>query len=268
MNLRQKARESVERARAELSSDDDARVPYAALELREAMEALTYERALAYEEEIPPEHYETWQPKKVLAFLLEIDPMADKGPLIKIGVEKEFGKPPDEMVTFGKETPLSLPDLKKHYDALGSYLHLPTWKKLGEGEGHDLAKLRNRCAAIAKKLDEVLASPVFNVTLGSFASAPCGRCKETIRKRVPPGVEAVEARCFGCGAGYVVSSESNGQVSWKAMQHEVGCPSDGCEEKAFIWADEMKYGTTWTCKGCGQKLAIRFAIAAEQAHEG
>jgi len=48
INFRQKARESLLRAKSELNSQDIMRVYYAALELRMAIEALTYDRAQAY----------------------------------------------------------------------------------------------------------------------------------------------------------------------------------------------------------------------------
>ncbi len=76
---RDDARHAVDRAKAELESGDDERLKYAALELRMALESLIYDRALIYKDEFPPREYETWQPRKLLAVLLEIDENADKG---------------------------------------------------------------------------------------------------------------------------------------------------------------------------------------------
>lgn len=63
-NFRQSAREAIVRAKEELATGNLHRLRYAALELRDAMEALTYDRALAFKDEIPPEEYKTWQPRK------------------------------------------------------------------------------------------------------------------------------------------------------------------------------------------------------------
>lgn len=41
------------------------------------MEALTYDRALAYKDEFPSDEYETWQPSKVMSVLFEIDPTTE-----------------------------------------------------------------------------------------------------------------------------------------------------------------------------------------------
>ena len=86
-DYRGEARTLLELARRELDSGDDIRLRYAALNLRLAMEAITYDRAYAYRAEIPPQEYETWQPKKVLQLLLEIDPNVDKDSTIRFGLE-------------------------------------------------------------------------------------------------------------------------------------------------------------------------------------
>ena len=73
-DYRNDAKRRLVRAKNELASADDARLIYATLELRMAIESITYDRALAYKKEFPPREYETWQPKKVMAELLDIDP--------------------------------------------------------------------------------------------------------------------------------------------------------------------------------------------------
>jgi hypothetical protein len=84
-------------AEDELASADDERLKYAALELRMAMESLTYDRALAYKEGFPPAEYQSWQPRKVMALLLEIDLNADKDSSLAFGIEPALGVTPDEM---------------------------------------------------------------------------------------------------------------------------------------------------------------------------
>lgn len=88
-NFRHSARESLARAKAELAANDPIRLRYAALELRDAMEALTYDRALAFKDDIPPEEYKTWQPRKLMAVLLDIDPSIGITSTIAYGIEEE-----------------------------------------------------------------------------------------------------------------------------------------------------------------------------------
>lgn len=54
MNYRSDARTHLTDAIEELAVGEDRRLKYAALELRMAMEAVTYDRALAYKDELPP----------------------------------------------------------------------------------------------------------------------------------------------------------------------------------------------------------------------
>jgi hypothetical protein len=199
-NFRHEARQALARAAVELCTGEEARLKYAALELRMAMEALTYDRAEAFSAELPPTDYDTWQPKKLLQLLLEIDPTADKDSVLSFGVEEEYGIVAPVMQSLGSEKVLNLGVLKRHYDALGSYLHMPTIKQIAGGKGVDATKLRNRCQEIAGFVEAVLASRVFNVTLGSFAEMPCEACGATIRKRIPHGMPSTEARCFTCPA--------------------------------------------------------------------
>src|SRR2546429_3472132 len=98
-----------------------------------AMECLTYDRALAFKDEFPPSEYDTWQPRKVMSVLLEIDPTADKDSSIAVGVEAVPGVPAASMQSLGSEKVLNLGMLRKHYDALGSYLHVPTLKQSRDG---------------------------------------------------------------------------------------------------------------------------------------
>lgn len=93
MSYRSEARARLGAAKNELASRDDARLKYAALDLRMAMESLTYDRALAYKDEFPPKEYQTWQPKRVMLVLLEIDANADSDSALAIGEEPEYGVP-------------------------------------------------------------------------------------------------------------------------------------------------------------------------------
>lgn len=133
MNYRHESRQALKRARTALESNDAENLKYVALELRMAMESLTYDRAKAYKDEFPPDEYETWQPRKVMAVLLEIDATADKDSTLSYGIEETPGQPASQMTMLGTETVLNMETLRKHYDALGSFLHVPTLKQTKSG---------------------------------------------------------------------------------------------------------------------------------------
>lgn len=269
-NFRQLARESVGRARAELNGDDKARLKFAALELRMAIEALTYERAHSYREEIPPSEYRTWQPKKVMQLLIDIYPYADKGSSVAYGREDDFGVAPKQMTSLGTERVFGLRAIKDHYDALGSYLHMPTLKQLEESGAPDLDKLRIRCATIIGLLDGVLSSAVFVSNFGIFSSIECMNpaCGKPVRRRIPIGQTALILACRECAMAYEVSVDAGGACLWRPILEEVRCLTASCDQVFKVSPGELKPGTRLECHSCGGRFRIDLALFVDDASAG
>jgi hypothetical protein len=62
--FRSEAREALRRAKPLIDKAENLQqLRYAALDVRLAMEALTYSRAQAYEKELPSSEIATWQPR-------------------------------------------------------------------------------------------------------------------------------------------------------------------------------------------------------------
>lgn len=259
-NYRGDARRQLERAQAELASGDAQRIKYAALELREAMESLTYSRAAAYKDEFPPEGYETWQPRKVMLVLLEIDPNADKDSTLAVGQEPSPGETPAVMHLLGTEKVLNMQTLKKHYDALGSYLHVPTLKQQQAGKPIDYAAMRVRCETIAAFIDDVLKSPVFDSTFGVFATLECMKCGKPVRKRWPDGEAKVKVKCFACGADYLVEDAGDGQCRWQADRIDLVCANPDCGAIVNPFRSEIAVGGRWDCRDCGGRNELQLGI--------
>ncbi len=261
LNYRQIARFHLETASEELSASNNQRLKYAALELRMAMEAITYDKALAYKNEFPPDEYETWQPKKVLTVLLEIDANADVSSSLSIGLQSVPDAPPEMMHFLGTENTFTLKMLKKHYDALGSYLHIISMKQSREGKVQDMSKLRTRCEEIYQFLDQALKSPVFNMTLGNFSSLNCNECGKPIRKRIPHNFEgSIPAKCFNCKATYTLTDNGKGQVLWELNQQAVKCGNPDCQKEIIILSHELTIGRHWICSKCNGKNTITLGI--------
>lgn len=266
VNFRQRARDALARAKSEIDSTDSERLKYAALELRMAIEAVTYERAQSYGDELPPSAYQTWQPKKLMQELLEIEPRADKPSSIAYGIQDVPGEPAKHMTFLGGEQVFGLKAIKGHYDALGSYLHSPMLKQLEDKGVVDVARLKERCAEIVNALEDVLSSPVFNINFGSFTSIECmnSDCGKPIRKRHPHGVEVLAAKCYECNAEYEITADASGQWLWRPMVEEVSCPTESCGEVIKLWKHEIKSGSHWRCNGCNRKFQFGLAIFEEQ----
>lgn len=265
-SFRHLARESVGRARAELASGDRARLKFAALELRMAIESVTYERAQSYRDEIPQAEYRTWQPKKVMQLLIDIEPHADKGSSIAYGVEEVPGVAAKEMTSLGAEQVFGLRAIKAHYDALGSYLHMPTLKQLEDVGEPDLAKLHDRCLTIVGLLDGVLSSPVFNVNFGTFSSIECMNpdCGKTVRRRIPTGQSSLSAACLDCGMDYKLSVDPDGQCVWRPVLEEVPCPGPSCEVVFKVSPGELKPGRRLACHKCEGRFMIGLALFSDE----
>ena len=162
INYRNDAIVSLERAKTELSSGDNNRLKYAMLELRLAMESLIYDRAAAYKQELPESEYATWQPRKLMSVLLEIDPHADKDSSIAAGLEKEYGVQAENMKYIGSEKVLKMGEIRKNYDMLRYHLHVPSLKQMTDGKTTDYEHIRQRCEELVSTIDKALSSTVFN----------------------------------------------------------------------------------------------------------
>lgn len=140
--------------------------------------------------------------------------------------------------------------LKKHYDALGSYLHLPTIKQFQTAVPIDTTRLRKRCEELAAQLDAVLSSPIFNVTLGAFARFECFRCQRQIRKRLSREADQISAECFECGATYAVTTLAADDLEIRPKRQEVKCAGGGCTGTTNLWESDLQAGKFWKCDMC------------------
>ena len=220
-----------------------------------SIEALTYDRAQAYVQEIPPSEVDKWQPKKLMEVLIEIEPHADQSGTVSFARETSLGVAAEPMQLLGHERVFGMDSIRKHYDALGSFVHLPTMRHAHVPTEFD--KMRARCDEVATKVAEALSSTIFNFTLGSFSKLDCQECGKAIRKRIPTGQSSVVAKCFHCVASYLLTALEDNKVDWKPQQQTVACSTEGCAHVTHIWQSEIQLGSHWTCPSCGAKDQIQ-----------
>ena len=266
-SFKARARECLDRARHELASGDLDRTRYAALELRMAIEHLVYDRAHAWRKEVPIETLRTWQPRKLLLMLIEVDPKIDMNITVKVA-PREDGQPIDDgdWLSLGQQTVLSLTTIKKHYDALGSYLHAPTILQLEDGKSPAVEKLVKRCSALADSITKTLDSPISNIRIGQFTTLPeCPRCNEPVRKRIPMNLEgSFRGDCINCGVIFEIEAEANDTYTWNPLQHLLTCSSNSCDDKFYAYQDELKIGSGWNCDTCGERSILMLSIFPEK----
>jgi hypothetical protein len=212
--------------------------------------------ALAYEKELPAEAKTKWQPKQVMDALIEIDPYAGTNYRLSVGVEAAPGVLPERMIDMGEDVVFGLSDIKRHYHALGSYLHMPSMQQVSEEAGVNEARMRERLEATADALTKSLASKVWNCTLSQAYVFDCFRCEQPVRKRVADQVDQIVAICSKCRAPHISMLQENGKVIWHAQWTESPCPTKGCAGKRYMFADELVLGTWWTCAECEKSYCL------------
>ena len=259
-DYRHLAREALKKARDELAASDDACLQIVALQLRMAMEALTYDRAMVYAEELGPENMKTWQPKKLMDRMLEIDPYADKTATFSFGVEPSYGERPKTMTRLGTEHVLDLNTLRKHYNALGSYLHTPTIAQLEQGKSHDPVRLRDHCNKIVAAIGTVLSSKVWGTSITRHGQIDCLKCGTPIRRRFIADIDRT-VECWDCHATYTMTEAGKGKARFDPRQAEIPCPNPNCKTAAFIWEKDLKPDTAWSCEGCGLVLSLVLTVS-------
>lgn len=271
-DFRQEARAAVQRARALMAAGSELpSLRYAALEARLAMEALTYDRARAYGDDFPTWEIGTWQPRKLLQILLEVDPLADTGRSLSMSKKPANGPPEDNEDWFdlGTETVLNLAAIKKQYDAIGSWLHMPTIKQMEEGDGQNPERLRRRLDALLTHLETVLASTIFNVTMiGRNSKISCIRCEHRVRKAVKDNAMATTARCPGCGLGYTLEPNVEGDFDWQPETATIKCATTQCPEELTIYRDQIKPGVAVRCEACGERTLVVLGSRRAEVDEG
>jgi len=249
-----RANQALTAARAELDSNDDARLPYAALHLRMAMEALIYERSHTLRELLPPEQIEAWQPRKVLNALLEVEPGADQGAMLWMGIEDTPGVESQNMQFMGGEHVLSRKTIKQ-YDALGAHLHLPTLKQFREGTVLNNESLRRRCEEIAAEVRKALFSPLRNLVAGRPVDFECRKCGSEVKRRLPLKAFDVRIVC-NCKAEYRAVGEAGKEIRFYPLTTNFPCPAGDCDQEKLFWQHEIEAGTEWECEKCHRQYAL------------
>lgn len=256
------ARQALQRAQTELASGDPDRLEYAALQLRKAMEAVTYHRVQLYKGEIPPAVYRRWQPRDYVRYMAEIDWMASyKSWKVSFKPEHKSGQPENAWIELGMETLLTIKDLQKHYDALGNFLHIPTPYQIENDKTPNQNRVKEHCQHCIEILERVLKSPISNAHIKISSENKCIRCGLPIIRRFElNSTKTVEARCIGCGAQYIVTDEGSNKVRWTPKIREIECQTPGCGAKIELWEDEIRPGLSWECKGCGEGYALQLRL--------
>lgn len=261
--MRDKARIQRDRAEAELAAGCDDRLDFAALSLRKAIEYLAYDRLDAYKREINPEIFDSWQPKKVIERLLEMDPLATTQRSLGVAIYDDKRSIQDQnYIHGGTEIPISIEILSKPYSALGSYLHAPTRKNISVGKTGDSAKLRALCERILSEIDKILSSTLWSTAIGNIVDFECSRCGNMAQVRKMRKDESTRrVWCSHCNAPYTAHLDiEDNKVNYKPHAVNMPCISDGCEFNHELWEDDFRYEKQFRCQCCNALFRYIYSV--------
>jgi rubrerythrin len=268
MNYRSHSSDLLESAKNHLASNHEFKLNYAALDLRMLLEALIYDRARVYQEELPVKAFRVWQPKKLLEFLLEVDSYADQGAGLAIGINDKTGEPsPEEMKSVGQESVLSLKQIKKYYNKVGAFLHTPTLENVKENKSPTPEKILKTCNELVAIAEQVLSSPIFNLNIKNTLDWTCHNCGAKVFRRIrfdgqPTQGEELHAPCPSCEATFTLrqSEEYPRNYAVKPDQHDIPCSNRECDKFVKLWTFEVRQGVRWECPSCKQKNQFRLGV--------
>jgi predicted RNA-binding Zn-ribbon protein involved in translation (DUF1610 family) len=247
-------RACLERARARIADTSSEGLRYACLELRFCIESICYDKLRLYAKHIPPEVLNTWQPRKVVETLLEYDPQANASYTLNVWRNDESGTP--QQLTFsGQHSVLSPTVLNRHYNKLGSYLHVPTPAQEQRGiiAPEELAEYLR---SLVQEL-EGAASNTFDTNLAEVVTFDCDKCGQAIIRNAESLENNPIVVCTNqnCRAQYVMREE-NGAYTRQLRQVDFDC--DQCGTKNYVEAQLLRENVNLTvrCVECGTQYVI------------
>ena len=256
---------ALDRARHLLNDGGQQSLIYAALELRFALEYLTYDRAFAYLSELPEAVHNVWQPKNLMKVLLEIDPFAGAEMSLSIGIAPSPSQESKDLELLGTERPLTLAVIKHHYDALGSFLHAPDLRR-GRRDISDFEKLRSRCSKLIDEIGRVLSADLWNLRLTAGYEFECPRCDTRRWVRLRPNEESQDFRCLSCNSEFHAQRSDINSLQYQPKGKRFRCTNQECGTLVFVWSDELRPDAMVDCRSCGTTHTIGLSVFGPDAH--
>lgn len=256
----------IERAKTHIESGDPGRLIYAGLELRFALEQFTYEKLRLRLDKVTIEEIGAWQPRRAIDSLMElVDEHLGSDAVIRIVRETEYGKPAEEgFVTLGRQKGVSPRELGKHWQKLGSFLHVPVPKKKNQTPPPlNESALRTFLNEVIAYI-EAITSTRFDSHFSPTLTFTCDKCGQSIvrNSNLLKDKDIVQCQNEQCDASFIAHLK-DGTYEIEPYQIELDCRS--CGKKAYIEANvfrKMKTdeGRKYVCDKCGARHLVRWLI--------
>lgn len=258
--MRHLASECVTRARELVARGDEASVRHACLELRFAIEYITYSQLQIYRDELPNDALKKWTPKQVISEMLEVDPLADYSIVLSVGPEASDSVPPlsfhsGEWKLLGEDRRFSMKWANKNHNALGNFLHAPTMHQIESGGAPTAAAIIKKATEVANECEKILNSSLSNINFGQFFEFECEDCKTQIRKRKGSFTQEEGVVCPKCRATYDIESAEGNNVICSLRKATYTCRPCGAENGVGV--HRVVDGEILECEKCGKKATIK-----------
>lgn len=244
---------SLARAKELLSQNDDTLLRYVCLDLRYCLEDITYNKLRLYAKRLPLEVLEKWQPPQALRALLEYEPYADQNFTLRVCIETEPGVPSGNWTTLGTHRSFKLSWLRKTYNKLGNFLHIPSIKnQCGDAISQEPNPLRKSLNEIIVDLDQIVASPL-DSTLASVISFQCSVCNDYVLINRDSVRKTKRAVCLNqnCSSEFFATEDEEGNFNFQLMASLFKCLS--CEHLNQIENRKLDIGYRFKCDNCGEE---------------
>src|ERR1043166_3262420 len=250
-------RQHVERARTLLATGDNADLPYAALELRMAMEAITYDKLRAHAARLPAEVLDRWQPPQAMKALLQFEPSAGRNFVVRVAPQPTVGVPGTQAFTLGEHRSFDLGWLRPSYNKLGSYLHVPSPKQSASRTTD--AATASRREALQTILVEVerVAGARLEGGMASVIQFDCDKCERLVLCNEEAVRETKRAVCLepSCSAEHFAEFASDGCVTFYLDAMQFDCLK--CKAAIPVETRRLAIGWTFRCDACSAPHVLR-----------
>jgi hypothetical protein len=230
---------NIARAKELLTQGDAASLRYACLELRFALERIAYQKLQLRLSDITVEEIAAWQPKRVMDRLMElVDPALNQDSMLSVALEGRDGQPVEVFQPVGTNKGVNPKDLGKHWQKLGSNLHVSMPKRKGEHPKEpDPVALRMFIQEVIGYVENI-TSTGFDSHFSVKVTFTCGACKQTVvrNSQVLKDGEIVQCQNSACDASYRVLKQGD-QFIFET--HTLDIPCINCKGTMHIAANKL-----------------------------
>jgi hypothetical protein len=236
-----------------LAEKTDETLLYAALELRQSVEAFVYEKLWVYRERLPSSLKRTWQPPQAFKVLAELEPGAETSTTVSFARQEQDGvAAPGPYKLLGRDLRPDIRWLTKTWNKLGSLLHAEN--PFAAQRRSDPAQMRAFLESVACDLEPFVTTR-FTSAIANLVSFECSFCGHGVVANLA-GVKARGiATCLNseCEARFEAVVEGE-EVCFRPEASEVQCAK--CGYTMSIPTDPIAIGYRFSCSSCRTEFEV------------